>query len=189
MARRKNVPQSNPYFVMLRVISQREKATAGDELLDQGEGIAWYDAMEAARPTSKARGMPSAEVDKALDRAQHWYDAATQYALGSPDADFRTLRQQARRLIRRLEKLGQMWEAKALPEAEAKLTKVEEAMQVYMRDPNQSNRKVAGIVGCSPSLLSNDPRYRRLREAYQGDQPPKGSKSKKDRKLEAKKER
>jgi len=63
------------------------------------------------------------------------------------------------------------------------LTKAEKAMQIYLRDPNQSLREVAGKVPCDPALLSRDPRFKRLRQAHQG-KLPKGSKSK-DGKLEA----
>ncbi len=59
----------------------------------------------------------------------------------------------------------------------AQLTAVERAMLIYSRDPNQSLREVARKVPCDPSLLSRDPKFKRLREAHQGS-VPKGSKSK-----------
>jgi hypothetical protein len=64
------------------------------------------------------------------------------------------------------------------PEPEdPKLTAVERAMQIYARDPNQSLRAVARQVGCDPSLLSRDARFKRLRESYVAN-IPRGSKSK-----------
>jgi hypothetical protein len=64
---------------------------------------------------------------------------------------------------------------KQTPETE--LTAVERAMQIYLRDPNQSLREVARKARCDPGQLSRDPRFRRLREAHAGT-IPKGSKSK-----------
>ena len=62
------------------------------------------------------------------------------------------------------------------PTDSVELTKVERAIQFYLRDPNQSVREVARKVPCDPSLLYRDERFNRLREAHQG-KLPKGSKS------------
>jgi hypothetical protein len=64
-----------------------------------------------------------------------------------------------------------------------RLTAVERAMQIFLRDPNQSIRGIARQVGCDPALLFRDERFTRLREAYKG-KVPKGSKPK-DGPLEA----
>lgn len=56
------------------------------------------------------------------------------------------------------------------------LTAVERAIQIYLRDPNQSLRTVAQQAGCNVSLLSRDDRIKRLREAHAGT-VPRGSKS------------
>jgi hypothetical protein len=58
-----------------------------------------------------------------------------------------------------------------------KLTAVERAVQIFLRDTNQSKREVARKAGCNPSLLSRDGRFKQLWEAYNRSLP-KGSKSK-----------
>ncbi len=63
------------------------------------------------------------------------------------------------------------------------LTAVERAMQIFLRDSNQSVRSIARQVGCDPSLLYRSESFKRLREAYAG-RIPKGTKSK-DGALEA----
>jgi hypothetical protein len=64
-----------------------------------------------------------------------------------------------------------------------KLTACERAMQIFLKNPNQSTREVARKAGCDHSLLSRDDKFQRLREAC-GAKLPKGTKSKEGR-LEA----
>jgi hypothetical protein len=63
-----------------------------------------------------------------------------------------------------------------LSTTETGLTAIERAMLILMRDPNQSNRAIAGKVGCHPSLLSKGERFKRLRKAMIAILP-KGSKT------------
>jgi hypothetical protein len=68
----------------------------------------------------------------------------------------------------------------ATPAAEppaAKLTAVEEAIALFLRDPDLSVSEIARQVGCNRSMLYRDERFKRLRETYRG-RLPKGSKSK-----------
>ena len=51
---------------------------------------------------------------------------------------------------------------------EVPLTKTEQAMMIYLRDPNQSDSDVAKQVPCHPSLLSHSEQYRKLRSAHAG---------------------
>jgi hypothetical protein len=51
----------------------------------------------------------------------------------------------------------------------AALTKIERAMQIYLRDPGQSLRDVARQVPCAPSLLYGSKAMRRLRQAHVRD--------------------
>src|SRR5262249_51117804 len=67
--------------------------------------------------------------------------------------------------------------ARGPDEPEPTLTAVEQAIQIYLRDPNQSDRQIAKSVGCSHSVLSRSQDFQRLKGAYQG-KPIKGSKSK-----------
>jgi hypothetical protein len=59
----------------------------------------------------------------------------------------------------------------------AKLTAVEQAIALFLRDPDLSVSDIARQVGCNRSLLYRDERFKRLREAHRG-RLPKGSKSK-----------
>jgi hypothetical protein len=72
-------------------------------------------------------------------------------------------------------------DATATPAAEGdairRLTRVEKALMLMARDPNKSLRRVAREVPCHVSLLSRDPRVRRMRQAQAGHLP-KGRKGK-----------
>jgi hypothetical protein len=62
----------------------------------------------------------------------------------------------------------------------SELTKVEKAMQIYLRDTNQSEREIARQVGCHPSLLSRSKRFQSLKEMYEREyrnKIPRGSKT------------
>lgn len=50
------------------------------------------------------------------------------------------------------------------------LTKIETAIQLYLRDPGQSMCALARKVPCSPSLLSRSKDFRRLRAAHVREQ-------------------
>lgn len=63
------------------------------------------------------------------------------------------------------------------------LTKIEKAMQIYLRDPNQPDREVARQVPCAPSYLSQNEQYQRLKASNHGILP-RGRKSK-DGRLES----
>jgi hypothetical protein len=57
------------------------------------------------------------------------------------------------------------------------LTAEERCIQIYLRDPNQSLRKIARLARCDPSIPSRSDKLRRLREAHAG-KLPRGRKTK-----------
>src|SRR5262249_31300419 len=59
----------------------------------------------------------------------------------------------------------------------AKLTAVETAIEIFLRDPNQSIRQVAEQVPCAASTLSRSKKFRRLLRAHAAA-PRKGWKTK-----------
>jgi hypothetical protein len=62
------------------------------------------------------------------------------------------------------------------PKPQDGLTKVEQAIQIFLRDPNQSIRAVAQKVPCAPSLLFKSDKFGRVVCTFKGSLP-KGSKS------------
>ena len=62
------------------------------------------------------------------------------------------------------------------PVAGEPLTKIERAIQLYLREPGQSLREVAGKVPCAPSLLARSKEFRRLRQAHVRTLPRRGTK-------------
>lgn len=54
------------------------------------------------------------------------------------------------------------------------LSAVEQAIAIFLRDPNQSQRSIARQVGCSASSLSESKVFRRLRQAFAGQKPRRG---------------
>lgn len=62
------------------------------------------------------------------------------------------------------------------PDAGEPLTKIERAIQLYLREPGQSLRKVASQVPCAPSLLARSKEFRRLRRAHVSEPPRRGTK-------------
>jgi hypothetical protein len=61
--------------------------------------------------------------------------------------------------------------------ADPELSAEEQAVVLFTRDPNQSDRSIAKQIGCSPSVLSRSERYQALKQAHAGNLP-KGKKSK-----------
>jgi hypothetical protein len=62
----------------------------------------------------------------------------------------------------------------------SELTKVEKAIQIYLRDTNQSDSEIAREVGCHPSLLSRNKRFQKVKSEYERayrDRIPRGSKT------------
>ena len=64
-----------------------------------------------------------------------------------------------------------------------KLTAVEQAIAIFLRDPQRSVRAIAAEIGCSHSVLSENETFKRLRAAFAGT-VHRGRKSK-DGRLEA----
>jgi hypothetical protein len=58
----------------------------------------------------------------------------------------------------------------------AELTAEEQCIQVYLRDPNQSLRKIARLVGCDAAIPTKSKRLKRLRELNAG-KIPRGTKN------------
>jgi hypothetical protein len=100
--------------------------------------------------------------------------------VATPDADWRV---KLREIAELQGRTGQGAGQDQPREPPVRLTAVERAIQIYLRDPNQSVRAVAREAGCDPSLLYRDERFRRLRKAHAGTLP-RGSKAK-DGSLEA----